>query len=293
MRKFIIQCVCFLLPLLVVAGVAEMYMRHLPNSYQQKETWMQAHASEVEVLILGNSHGLFGLRPDCMSSRKTYNLCQVSQIFEYDEYLLKRYAPKLKKLREVILIADNSNLFDAPLEQTEWFRCIYYRLYMDYPKHSLWSKYGFELSNVQAAWQKFLAGKSDCDSLGWNRSYAQAKRSEESFTEQEIENAIRHHHCKDWAVANSNLVTLRRIAEWCHEHQIRLLLVQAPVTNDYYRRIDKRQRHFIKSLSLIPYVQILDYSDDKRFNDHDFFDADHLTDEGARKWSEMINNTIL
>lgn len=62
MRKFIIQCVCFLLPLLVVAGVAEMYMRHLPNSYQQKETWMQAHASEVEVLILGNSHGLFGLR---------------------------------------------------------------------------------------------------------------------------------------------------------------------------------------------------------------------------------------
>lgn len=82
---------------------------------------------------------------------KTYNLCQVSQIFEYDEYLLKRYAPKLKKLREVILIADNSNLFDAPLEQTEWFRCIYYRLYMDYPKHSLWSKYGFELSNVQAA----------------------------------------------------------------------------------------------------------------------------------------------
>lgn len=82
-------------------------------------------------------------------------------------------------------------------------------------------------------------------------------------------------------------------AEWCHEHQIRLLLVQAPVTNGYYKRIDKRQRHFIKSLSLIPYVQILDYSDDKRFNDHDFFDADHLTDEGARKWSEMINNTIL
>lgn len=288
MRRFLVQCVCFLLPFLGLVSVAEAYMRHLPNSYRQKEEWMQAHASDIEVLILGNSHGLFGLRPDCFPSRKVYNLCQVSQIFEYDDYLIRRYASKLTKLKCVILVADNSNLFDLPLEQTEWFRCIYYRLYMDYPKHSLWSKYGFELSNVQAAWKKFLEGTSYCDSLGWNYSYIQKNRPSDNFSEDVIKRQIQRHHCQDWAVANQNMKKLKEIENWCFEHQIKLLLVQAPVSRGYFKRIEKNQLQYIKDLALLPHVQVWDYSNDNRFNDDDFFDPDHLIDEGARKWSEIV-----
>ena len=137
---------------------------------------MQHHAQEVEILILGNSHGLYGLRPDVFK-RKAYNLCNVSQIFEYDEYLLKRYLPKCKSLTDVVLVVDNSNLFDMPLENTEEFRCIYYRLYMDYPKHSRWSKYGFELSNIQALKEKIQHRNDTCSDLGWNGNYTLERKS--------------------------------------------------------------------------------------------------------------------
>ena len=121
MKRFILKSILFLIPIAGILLTMEVYMRSLPNSYSQKNEWMKSHASEVEVLVLGNSHGLFGIRPDLLG-KKAYNLCQVSQTFEYDEYLLRHFEPQLKSLTDVLLIADNSNLFDLPLEKSEWFR---------------------------------------------------------------------------------------------------------------------------------------------------------------------------
>ena len=113
MRRFCLRSALFLTPLIVILGTLEFYVRSLPSSYCQKELWMEEHADEIEVLLLGNSHGLFGLRPEAFP-KKTYNLCNVSQIFEYDEFLLRRFLPKCSHLTDVFLIVDNSNLFDPP-----------------------------------------------------------------------------------------------------------------------------------------------------------------------------------
>ena len=64
MRKFCLRTVCFLIPVALLLMGLEVYVRSLPNSYKQKYQWMEQHADEVEVLLLGNSHGLFGLRPE-------------------------------------------------------------------------------------------------------------------------------------------------------------------------------------------------------------------------------------
>ncbi len=290
MRRFVVRFICFLLPLLTILVILEGYARSMPNSYRQKDSWMQEHAHEVEVLLLGNSHGLFGLRPQ-MFPKKTYNLCQVSQIFEYDEYLLQHYAPLYKKLSDVILIVDNSNLFDAPLEQTESYRCIYYRLYMDYPKHSCYSKYGFELSNVTALYEKMKANPS-CDSLGWNGSYLKCQRANDYLSEEKVSEAALRHQCKNWQYAADNRSALQRIAEWCKRHHVRLILLQAPVSRAYYDKIDQRQLDYIKNTCHIPEVLDLDCTTDKRFSEEDFFDPDHLTTEGAEKWSKIISDSL-
>ncbi len=290
MRKFIVRVLCFLLPLLGILVILEGYARSLPSSYKQKDSWMQENAHEVEVLVLGNSHGLFGLRPQVFP-KKTYNLCQVSQIFEYDEYLLLHYAPLFTKLSDVILIVDNSNLFDAPLELTESYRCAYYRLYMDYPKHSYCSKYGFELSNVTALYNKMKA-KSFCDSLGWNGSYTKDQRPDDYLSEENVSEAALRHQCKNWQYADDNRSALNRIAEWCNQHHVRLILLQAPVSRAYYDKIGQRQLDYIKTACHIPGVLDLDYATDKRFSDEDFFDPDHLTTEGAEKWSKIISDSL-
>lgn len=287
MNRFLAKCVVFLFPVLLVLGGVELYARHLPNSYKQKEQWMQQHAGEVETLILGNSHGLFGIRPE-LFPKKTYNLCNVSQTFEYDEYLLKRYLHACKSLKDIILIVDNSNLFDSPLEQTESFRCTYYRLYMGYPKHRLWSKYGLELLHTKALIEKLQRGGDSCEVTGWNSSYTKDSRLPENLSYTTAISTATKHQCKDWRDATENEATLNRIVALCKSRHIRLVLVQAPVTRAYYSQISKKQLAFINHCAKSNGIVCVDYSLDSHFSDDDFFDVDHLADQGATKWSKLL-----
>ena len=288
MKKFLIRTLMFLVPVLLILMAAELYVRSLPNTYRQKDQWMIAHAQDVEILMLGNSHGLYGLRPDCFQ-RKAYNLCQVSQTLEYDEYLLLHYAPQYKRLTDVILVVDNSGFFDLPLEQTERFRCTYYRLYMDCPKHPLWSRFGFELADVSAVKEKIATETTLCDSTGWNPAYTVDRRDADYLSDDNVVTAVERHRCKNWSVAAENRRALQRIAQWCRNHHLRLLLLQAPVTQAYSQRIAPRQQDYLRQSLESTGADVADYTDDSRFSDNDFFDPDHLTDEGAAKWSQMIS----
>ena len=111
MSRFLRLLVLFLLPLLLLALAAEVYVWHLPNSYRIKRAAMTRMADSVEVIILGNSHAFFGLRPDLMS-KPTLNLANVSQTLDYDLLLLADYQPRCPRLRRVYLVVDHSNFFD-------------------------------------------------------------------------------------------------------------------------------------------------------------------------------------
>ena len=292
MKQFLVRCLSFSLPVLAFLVLLEGYARQIPNSYRQKKEWMDSHAHEVEVLLLGNSHGLFGLKPDCFL-QKAYNLCQVSQTLEYDEYLLKHYAPACSSLKDVVLVVDNSGFFDLPLEQTESYRCIYYRLYMDYPKHSLWSSYGFELSDMSAMKKKLTLGGTQCDSLGWNPEYTLDRRQDDYLSDAEVNTAVSRHRCKDWQVAGQNRQTLLRIAQYCRLQGFRLWLLQAPVSQAYFHKLDTRELRYLRESCNIPGVSTVDFSADSRFHDNDFFDVDHLADVGAAKWSKIVSRTLV
>ena len=298
MRKFILHTLLFLLPVILLIGSAEVALRSIPNSYQQKYEWMSKHGSDLEVLILGNSHGLFGLRPD-QFTQPAYNLCNVSQTFEYDDYLLGKFLPQCPHLHTVILVCDHSNLFDPPLEESEDYRCSYYRLYMDYPKHPLLSSYEFEITHVKAAEEKltqWIQGKNEsCDSLGFL-----PKEALQHFPKDNTDwgtAAARQHCSQDTLYAYANRETLYQIAEHLQQQGIRLILVQTPVTAAYSEAI---QAHWTWNDAFLRqtlttcqerYGAILaDYATDSRFQVQDFSDADHLSSQGAKKLSELIEN---
>ena len=177
MKKFLVRTAAFILPVLLILVLAECYVRSIPCSYQYKDLWLEAHGEKVSTLILGNSHAFFDLRPSAFAD-STFNLSNVSQRLEHDAFLLKHYAKCCPNLRQVILVADNSNLFDLPMEDDEPGRVIYYQLYMHYqspltPFASLgsWAPYPLELSYINSFWAKITRhwqGKGiSCDSLGW------------------------------------------------------------------------------------------------------------------------------
>ena len=116
MRRFIIKTAIFLVLAALIAAGIEAYIRSWDNSYKAKDRWMTDNAATVETIILGNSHALFSFRPQYVGCN-AYNLANVSQTIDYDNLLLRHYAPMCKRLKNVIITVDNSNLFDPSLDE--------------------------------------------------------------------------------------------------------------------------------------------------------------------------------
>ena len=291
MRKFLSKIVLFLIPVVIILVGAEAFVRSIPNSYQLKDDWMQRHGHEVSTLLLGNSHGYYALMPSEMGD-SVFNLCNVSQRLEHDYYLLRHYAGSYENLRRVVLVADNSNLFDIPMEEDEPARVTYYQLYMGYRAHSMLSRYGFELANMTYTLQKlkyYREGMSVmCDSLGWGNNYIVADRNPDDFL---YEN-VRQHHFDNWEDTYRNRDYMDSIAAWCQQHHVELVLLQTPVCKDYTRKAVEWQLQLVNAMvdsCCTKYgARKMDYSCDSRFLDTDFFDSDHLSDQGARKFSAIL-----
>ena len=298
MRRFMYRTMLFLLPLLLLAAAGEYYVRNIPNSYRLKGEWMNRYADSVEVLILGNSHAYYGIRPQELKG-VGMNLSNVSQVTSYDYALLRRYAP-LRKLKQVVLVADNSSLFDAPLEQSEPHRCAYYTIYMGVGPHSRWSRYGLEILQFDGFREKLKAYRNGdyvmCDTLGWGCDYKADLSTFNADDTVTVQRVLQRHTCKDWRWAEANARMVEEIARFCRHEDIRLAVVQTPVCSTYNKGVPERQRKFIRQLMHKLETQygvtLLDYSADSRFSGQDFYDADHLSDTGAAKFTRILQNDI-
>jgi hypothetical protein len=295
MRKFLFRVVFFLIPVFCMLAVIEWYMRTIPNTYRMKNEWMLRNAHGVKTLILGNSHGYFALKPSAVGD-SIFNLCNVSQRLEQDYFLLCHYADRYDALKQVILVADNSNLFDVPMECDEPARVTYYQLYMGYRAHSMLSQYGFELSNAGYFHQKLryhYQGQSVmCDSLGWGNNYVVADRNPDDF----LYKNVREHLFVNWEYTYRNRDYVDSIASWCQQHQVKLILLQTPVCKDYTRKAPAWQLQWVNAMTdscCAKYGSVkCDYSRDARLSDNDFFDSDHLSDQGACKFSAILAHDL-
>ena len=120
MKKFLIYISCVLIATVCFLGTGEFIARSVPNPYKYKEEWMQQHHNEVETLVLGGSHTFYGIKPDLFEGI-SFNLANVTQLLQYDLYLLNRY--ECPKLKTVIIPISYSTLFCGELENgKEWYR---------------------------------------------------------------------------------------------------------------------------------------------------------------------------
>jgi hypothetical protein len=133
MRPFFIRCFFFLIPILLVLGLVEMFLRHAPISYKIKEAQLTADARAIELLILGNSHATYGLDPRLISLN-AFNIASVNQSIYFDKRITLKHICELKKLKYVLISVDFHSLYFSD----EGIRDIwsYYGYGIDY-KHSL------------------------------------------------------------------------------------------------------------------------------------------------------------
>lgn len=297
MRKFLVNILIFLIPIILFVGIGELLLWNMPNDYKNKKRFLNEHANEIEVLFLGSSHTFSAINPDYISL-KSYNAAYVSQSLDIDFLLLKKYASEFKQLEYVVLPISYFTLVER-LETTpeEWRMNDYVRYfdldipvglnYFEMKGNKLWY-------NLYRIMNYYVLGKSPllAEENGWR------KRPANSMSDKEMDESGKEraklHTIDDPECFAENVRLLREMIEYCGNRNIHVILVTFPAYYTYTERMNEKQAEATFSIAQgmaeqYDFVDYLDYLHDSSFTKEDFFDADHLNESGAKKLSLKLN----
>jgi hypothetical protein len=168
---------------------------------------------------------------------------------------------------------------------------------MDCPYGSGSIRYSLELADWTLFKEKLMAcithSFRDCSPLGFGLDFSFANRPKGSIKAVDETNK---HTAKDWRYFKTHLKELTDIADFCKEHNIRLILITTPTFHTYYETVDVKQLNKMYStIEMIKNKYHLSYFNhfkDDRFVEDDFWDDDHLNDVGAEKFTRILNEEI-
>lgn len=304
MGKFILKCTLFILPLVAMVAGLEIIVRGCDNSYRYKECWMQENCDSVQTLIMGSSHTYYGINPQHLKT-KAFNLANVSQDLKFDLYLLNRYIDSCPNLKTVILPISYFTLYCEPLEcGVEKFRCKYYHHYMGYndtlsnpvERLEIYTPEIFQ-QKLEKKLKEVITGKSDLDynSLGWADNYTESIATK-GISNEDVEKTVKRHSYTTLEYFDENISCLDAIAKLCHNKGVKLFVITTPTTPMYYNKLNgnhlKKMIAAINSVCLKYEASYYNYLTDERFDLSHFYDADHLCDAGAEKFTKILQSEI-
>ncbi|MBR4677124.1 MAG: hypothetical protein IKO99_03880 [Bacteroidales bacterium] len=302
MRNFWIYLGCLAAVMLLYLFGGECLVRQVPNPYKYKHEWMKKHQGEVEILTFGGSHSWEGIKPEILG-KNGFCLANSSQMLQYDDFLFFNYdCPNLK---EVVIAISYPTLFadDYEYDETRWFYCIYYKIYMDCPYHSNFSKYNFEFSNPKSFQDKLKQyfRNAELNSNEYGNAIFNTLENKDTVRwnngSEAKEAATRHNGIGDFSHIETNLARLQKITDYCENHGIKLVLVTTPCWKLYVDNLDsirlsKMQEVMVDYCKRNPKVLYLNYLTDERFVADDYYNSDHLSTIGAIKFTKILKEDI-
>ena len=291
-----------MLPVSLVVAICEHFLRKIPNDYAYKNEWLTNNASSIKILVLGNSHSFWGIEPDFFSEN-AFNAAHVSQSLKYDHFIFTKFFDEMDSLEVLILpISYGSMLGSGPEGGIEDWRAKYYSIGYGCKYHRFEPKYNFETANGLQLKNVInsISGKLNhrtCNDLGWGINYRLEKRSKDWEQTGPIA-AKRHTEDKiDTLVLKKNKLLVEEIINKCNQKHVRVILLITPTYHTYWENLDSEQialmvencECFEKHHDNVYYLNLLT---DDRFQHDDFFDADHLSEFGAKKLTLILQQAI-
>jgi hypothetical protein len=110
MRLFLKYIFVFLIPIFSYFIFFEIYLRGINTTYKIKEKELISNQNKIELLILGNSHSVYGIDPN-QFDLIAYNLANVNQSLYFDKRIVLKHIDELTNLRFVIISLDCHSLY--------------------------------------------------------------------------------------------------------------------------------------------------------------------------------------
>ncbi|MDR0603732.1 MAG: hypothetical protein LBG80_05435 [Bacteroidales bacterium] len=306
MKKFILHTFLYLLPVLVFFILFEILLRHIPNDYSYKKNYLDANADKIETLILGNSHTYYGIDPVYFSTNDVFNASHVSQSLDYDCEILKRYEAKLNNLKTVVIPVSYFTLWGRLSAGKESWRVKNYVIYYKISTNNDKLKYHLEVlsnkftTNIRSLKSWLQGNNITCSKQGWGISYN--SKNAHDLEETGKTAATRHtrnniHSLQTTRIFNDNISILDSIINLCIVHNANVLLVTPPAYKTYCQHLNSEQLTVTietanKIADKYQNCTYLNLMTDSSFVSTDYYDADHLSEIGAKKLSVLIDTYI-
>ena len=316
MKKFILKTIFFLLPILVLAVIMEVALRAIPNDYKQKRSYMDSHLDEIEVLVLGSSHSLYGINPKYFS-QKTYNMAYVSQSLDLDYKILEKYYNRFKNLKTIIVDISYFSLYATLETGPEPWRAKNYNIYYGIPTSKatnnfevLTNKLDINYGRIKLYYTKKIKNdKAFIDSTFTAKMYdgwisLKPAKTTDDLEETGVAAAGRHTYDiterSRVEIHDEQTNVLGKIVDWSKQKKVKVVFVTTPTYKTYYDRINTVQwdnthkiiENICRKNSNCQYINLLK-NEGNLFTEKDFSDADHLSETGAEKMSKLINEFLI
>ena len=294
----------FILPLIVIVASLELLLRNIPNDYSYKRTYLEKNSNKIETLILGSSHSYRGVNPQYFSSN-TFNLAHVSQTLEYDYKLLMKYKDRLDKLETIYLSVSYFTYWSKLADGIEFWRSKNYQIYYDIGGDGAVTDYSELFSNkLKTSTQRIVNFIKNRKSEINCNFYGCGLRSKPidylSLNKSGILAAKRHtidniDTKKYREIFKDNISIVSEILSWSKQRNIKVILFTPPAHESYRINLKFEQLEATIKSSIkfeLEYVNCSYYNfiDDESFEVKDFYDADHLSEIGAKKLSVKLNS---
>ncbi len=304
-RKFIFTGLIFTLPVLIIMILIEVLLPQLDFAEKIKNQYLQDNSCEIEILFFGSSQVERAINPEYIS-KPSINLANSSQRLFEDFELLKRFNNDLPNLKAIVIEITfdklerdrketssiihhknlkfyNVNTFARNLKIQDYFLFhsdpAYFsnkiEMYFNEDQEIVYNQYGFDVNKYFGSFPQ----ANFKDSLIKNENiYIQNINNNRAFQE--------------------NLKILEELITFCNSHNLKLV-IYSPPEHVRFRKLRKpklvsKYEDLIRELKL-KHPEIEFYSDtyNPDFLMQDFYNANHLNPDGAKKASQNLNQFLL
>jgi len=304
MKKFFILSFLFLLPLVAGFLWLEKRLVKIPNSYNQKKDCIEKQLNDIEFLVLGTSHTLYGVDPACFS-HKGFNLANISQTPYYDARLTEYYLDKLPRLKMVIIPVSYFSFYKQLKKGAEDWREYFYYYYwkIKIPDRSVFDLNKYSLFTIYTPYSVMGFARMHF------RNSSAPKYTFYGFEKKEIENRQNSINDKSGfdrveflnrgyndTNYNAGVADFEYLLQLLKKKNIQPVFITTPAWITYSRNLNpvilERNKIVIDSLCRKYNGLYFNHLQDSHFNLEDFADNDHLDFQGAEKFSHILDSEI-
>jgi hypothetical protein len=303
-RKFLIQLCVFLIPVIIGYAIVENYTRNLPLSPKIKSEFYKKNQDDIEVLILGASQNRDAINPEFLS-QKALNLAFPDQDYYVGSKLLEHVGPTLPSLKTVIVPISYGHFETAPNQKETWKNSMYRHyfgatiseeftyfkdnlLFISFPTY-----YSSKISEHRNG-----KNNDDYNQYGYNREVSKSLFSKFKYDSLAISKQAVHitpikPHPE---LIPENVEKLEAILTFCAKQNYQVILLETPTTAHFkQQRIPEvlRRKDSILALVTTKYnVRYIHEDSNNEYSIKDHRDNNHLSTQGAEKFTKRLNTLI-